>query len=235
MSHSLHKLGAKTLLFDAGCSDSLRILITSNSHSIFNESGVQSNTKTKFIALLQNIFHDLGSKYYPVNITSGFRTKADQARIMCDMLEWSTNMFQYYDKGYNATPYIKIVQNLYDGEINEDEINNYPKYANIIISLIPPENTSYPLDLSYGDNIKINGKLYGRELVKSVFYKNRMMCQHLLTLGMHNDMGNPSRHTTGEAFDLGLNDITRYISQQYLNSKGITDSINNPHLHITLI
>ncbi|MGL4562837.1 MAG: hypothetical protein ACRCVW_03175 [Brevinema sp.] len=235
LSHSLHKLGAKTLLFDAGCADSKRILIASGGLSIFEDMRVNSNTKTKFIKLLQDVFHEMGEKYNPVHITSGYRTYADQARIMCDMLDWSTNMYHYYDHGYDATPYIKIVQNLYDGEINEDEINKNPKYTDIITSLIPKEHTSYPLDLSYGDNIAINMKVYGRQLVKSTFYKNRMICQHLLTLGMHNSMGNPSHHTTGQAFDIELNYIAEYISKKFLNNKGITRNSNNPHLHITLI
>ncbi|MGL4561532.1 MAG: hypothetical protein ACRCV0_04505 [Brevinema sp.] len=71
MKSTLTKLKAKAFLFDKDCEDSQRILIQSgDSLSKFKDSNVNSNSKTKFIKLLQDVFHDMGEKYTPVNITS---------------------------------------------------------------------------------------------------------------------------------------------------------------------
>ncbi|MGL4562701.1 MAG: hypothetical protein ACRCVW_02450 [Brevinema sp.] len=248
-SHSLHKLGAKTLLFDAGCADSKRILITSNSHSIFNDSGVQGNTKIKFIALLQNVFHDLGSKYNPVRLTSGFRTPQKQAEIMTELLIKGVNIAAYYLEATRSLPYLCILQSLYDDDYTSTSLStigaenlakktqftelilDYIGFTETILDTMP--NPSVPEKI-----ILIAGQLYNRETIKKMFYKNSVAYYFLLEKGMNKQIFWPSRHLEGVAFDIELNtsgsEGKAYDLHRPITARRATKNGTNDHYHLTL-
>ena len=251
LSHSLFKGGAKTLLFDKGCNHSLRILITSGSLSRFNNSSVTTTTQTKFVALLQRVFHILGEKYKPVRITSGYRTLDRQAEIMCDMLEWSPNMYGYYKtKAPGAAPYIKILQDLYDGKISESEINERDSiFKALFMTYILKTQISDPYIVKMYDEsiprihapnhqekqLNIAGYEVFERQIQGVFAKNRPRIEAFYKDILKHKLGNPSHHPSGIAFDIArdLSGSEPRAYEEHKGGKSETKSGSNPHYHLT--
>ena len=245
LSLSLFKEGAKTLLFDKGCKHSLRILITSDTVNKFSNN-TKSTTQTNFIALLQKVFHELGEKYNPVYITSGYRTTSDQAGVMSDLLAKGVNIAKYYSGAKISLPYLSVLQNLYDGDydnmllyqLGENStlkssfiqlISNYIKGDEVILGA---------LSINDPKIIKIGGKLYNISTVNSVFYKNRGVYQLILAEAMEKEIFTPSSHLLGRAFDLRRNtsgsEGKAYNLHKPDTSKRDTSNGTNPHYHLTV-